>query len=250
MTRYVRNLWIVLCFVGLCADARAQNAAQGTVSDEGWRVAVYPIFAWVPVDIGIGVDADVPDGGGDSVFGEIIESQLDGAFFGGVAASNGPWWVEAYGIWASFGGSRPDLPFLEVDLDVIYGEGRLGRRVAPDFYVTGGVRHVALEYDIALGSLPRLSRQPGLWDPIVGIGWHRIGQRVEWHASFDGGGFGVGADVDLGAGLRVDWKLTRHFGLAAGYNLLYLKVTDSVANRDVTIEPLVHGPSVGFGLYF
>jgi hypothetical protein len=73
---------------------------------------------------------------------------------------------------------------------------------------------------------------------------------VEWHASFEGGGFGAGADVDLSAGLRVDWKLVRHFGLTAGYNFLYLKVTDSVLGRTVTVEPTVHGPMVGFGLYF
>ena len=238
-----------MCLVGVCADARAQSSAPSAGANDRWTVAVYPIFVWVPVDIGINVEADVPDGGG-SVFGDILDSQFDGAFFGGLTASNGPWRIEAYGLWAAFGGNRPDLPFLEVDLDVIYGEGKVGRRVAPDFYVTGGVRRVALKYDITLGTLPRLSREPGVWDPIVGVGWHRVAPTVEWHASFDGGGFGVGADVDLAAGFRVDWKPLRHFGLAAGYNILYLKVTDDVANRSVTIKPTVHGPAAGFGLYF
>lgn len=240
---------LVLCLIGVCADARAQSAAPGTGSNDGWKVAVYPIFAWVPVDIGIGVESDLPgeDGG---LVGDIVESRFDGAFFGGLTASNGPWRIETYGLWAAFGGDRPDLPFLEVDLDVVYGDGRLGRRVAPDFYVTGGVRRVALKYDITLGTLPRLSREPGVWDPIVGVGWHREGPKVEWHASFDGGGFGVGADVDLAAAVRIDWKPLRHFGLAAGYNVLYLKVTDAVANRSVTIKPTVHGPAAGIGFHF
>jgi hypothetical protein len=112
------------------------------------------------------------------------------------------------------------------------------------------VRRVALDYAITLGDLPTLARKPGVWDPIVGIGWHRERPKVEWHATFDGGGFGVGADVDLGAALSVDWKPIPHFGLTAGYNILYLKVTDTLAGREVTIKPTVHGPTFGFGLYF
>jgi hypothetical protein len=73
---------------------------------------------------------------------------------------------------------------------------------------------------------------------------------VEWHASFDGGGFGVGADVDLGAGVRIDWKPVRHFGFAVGYNFLYLKVTDEGPRRTVIVKPTIHGPAVGIGFYF
>ena len=70
------------------------------------------------------------------------------------------------------------------------------------------------------------------------------------HASFEGGGFGVGADVDLAGAVRMDWKPLRHFGLIGGYNLLYMKVSDTVAGRPVTIEPMMHGPVGGIGLYF
>jgi hypothetical protein len=50
--------------------------------------------------------------------------------------------------------------------------------------------------------------------------------------------------------LSVDWKPIPHFGFTAGYNLLYLKISDSVASRDVTMKLTAHGPTVGFGLYF
>ena len=235
---------LMMCFVGLCAEARAQNAVP-----DDWSVTVYPVFAWLPVDIGLNVDVSGGDGGG-GISGEILDSRFDGAYFGGLSAGNGPWRLEGYGLWAAFGGDRPDLPFLEVDVDVVYGDVRVGRRVAPDFYVTGGVRRVALKYDVTIGTLPRLSREPGVWDPIVGVGWHRVGEKIEWHASFDGGGFGVGSDVDLAAGVHVDWKPLRHFGLAAGYNFLYLKVTDENARQTVVIKPTVHGPVAGIGLYF
>jgi len=210
---------------------------------------VYPVLAWVPIDINIDVNVPPIDGGsGES--GQIVDSKLNGAFFAGVAASNGAWRIDGYGLWASFGGERPDLPFLTVDVDLIYGSARLGRRVAPDLYVTGGVRRVAIDYDITIGNLPHFSRKPGLWDPIVGIGWHRVREKVEWHATFDGGGFGAGADVDLGASFSVDWKPASHFGLTAGYNFLYLKVSDAVAGRDLTLKTTLQGPTVGFGLYF
>jgi hypothetical protein len=239
-------LLMVLCGVGTTVAARAQSVAP---AQDGWNVAVYPVLAWVP--LGIGINVEIPpfetDGGGAA---DIIESRLDGALFGGVAASNGSWLVESYFIWVAFGGDRPEPPVLRADLDLIYAHATFGRRIAPDLYVTGGVRRLSLKYDITLAQLPRLARTPGIWDPLVGIGWHRIGQKVEWHASFDGGGFGVGADVDLAGQVRVDWKPVRHFGLVAGYNILYLKVSDEVLRRTVIVEPTIHGPSVGIGLYF
>jgi hypothetical protein len=250
MMRVIRIVLVAAASVlVLSQSARAQTPAPGSASDNDWHVTVYPILAWVPLDIDI--DVNIPPFGGDGGgAGEIVDSQFDGAFFAGVAASNGTWRIEGYGLWASFGGDRLELPSLSVDLDLIYGSAKLGRRVAPDLYVTGGVRRVAIDYNVELGSLPPLSRKPGVWDPIVGLGWHRQREKVEWHAALDGGGFGVGADVDLGASFSVDWKPTSHFGLTAGYNILYLKVTDSVAAREIALKMTVHGPTVGFGLYF
>lgn len=210
---------------------------------------MYPVLAWVPLDIDI--DVNIPPFNGDAGgSGQILDSRFDGAFFGGVTASNGTWRAEGYGLWASFGGDRPSRPFMDVDLDLVYGYANIGRRVAPDLFATAGIRRLALNYDITLADLPTLSRKPGVWDPVIGIGWHRVRPRVEWHASFEGGGFGVGSDVDLAAMGRVDWKPVRHFGLTAGYNYLYLKVTDSVASRTAVLKLQANGPTVGFGLYF
>lgn len=241
-----------VCVLALASPALAQSSAQAAGQAKDWKITVYPVLAWVPISIGLDVEVPPVDSGGGEPGGSggIIDGRFDGAFFGGVAASNGVWRIEGYGLWAGVGGDRPDRPFLTVDVDVFYGEAKLGRRIAPDLYVTGGVRRLAFDYDVTLGDLPRLLRKPGLWDPVVGIGWHRIGEKVEWHASFDGGGFGVGADVDLGASVRVDWKPVRHFGLTAGYNFLYLKVTDTVLGREIRLTPNLHGPAVGIGLYF
>jgi hypothetical protein len=249
MNKIRLNCLTALCVMIVQVTALPQRAAGAQAPQEGWDVNVYPILAWVP--LGIGIDVDIPpfdgDGGGSS---DIVDSRFDGAFLGGVTASNGAWRIEGDVIWAGVGGDRIERPLLTVDLDLIYGHATLGHRVAPDLYLTAGVRRVALKYDITLGELPHFSRKPGVWNPLVGIGWHRTGSKVEWHASFEGGGFGVGADVDLAGTVRIDWKPVRHFGFTGGYNVLYLKVTDTVAGRTVIVEPLVHGPVVGIGFYF
>src|SRR5262245_26944921 len=245
----IRIVMLVAVYVAVLSRAAGAQTSAPAAGADDWHVTVYPVLAWVPTSIDI--DVNVPPFGGDGGgSGDIVDSQFDGAFFAGVVASNRVWRVEGYGLWASLGGDRPDRPPLTVDLDLIYGSAKLGRSVSPGLYVTGGVRRVAIDYDITLGNLPHLSRKPGVWDPIVGLGWHREGERVEWHAAFDGGGFGAGADVDLGATFSVDWKPASHFGLTAGYNFLYLKLTDTVISRDLTMKLTVHGPTVGFGLYF
>jgi hypothetical protein len=237
-----------LCVVMVQGAALAQGAAAAP-PQHGWDVGVYPVLVWVP--LGIGIDVDIPPFGGDSGgVGDIVDSRFDGAFLGGVTASNGTWRIEGDAIWYGIGGDRIERPLLTVDLNLIYGHANLGRRIAPGLFLTGGVRRLALDYDIKLGDLPKVSQRPGVWDPLVGIGWHRPGPKVEWHASFEGGGFGVGTDVDLSGTVRVDWKPVRHFGFTGGYNFLYLKVTDTVLGRTVIVQPTVHGPVVGIGFYF
>ena len=227
----------------------ALGAVQGAQAQENWQISAYPVLAWVPV--GIGIDVEVPPGEGDSGgSGSIVDGRFDGAFFGGVSATNSTWRFDANVIWAAIGGDRVERPFLTVDADIIYGYGSAGRAVAKDVYITAGLRRVALNYDIQLADLPRFSRKPGVWDPLVGLGYHRLGEKLEVHGVFDAGGFGVGADLDLGASLRFDWKPTRHFGLAAGYAAMHLKLSDTLAGREFKVKQTMHGPTVGIGLYF
>ena len=243
--RYFRGTALAaLCVVGTAQLAAAQD----------WKVAGYPILGWLPLGIEMNVDVPPFEGGGGGSFpgggGDIIDSRFDGAFFGGVSAEKGPVRIDADVLWAAVGGDRLDIPILTVDVDVIYAHGMVGFKVAPDFFVTGGVRRFALDYDIRIGDQAPFSRKPGLWDPLIGVGWHRIGEKIEWHGTVEGGGFGVGADVDFGAGMRVDWKPVAHFGITGGYNFLYFKATNTVAGREFTFKQTLHGPALGIGLYF
>lgn len=237
-----------LALLGVVVAAPRAEARQ-----DGWSIAVYPILAWVP--LGIGFDVDVPPfDGGDGTGGsaeDLIDGRFDGAFLGGVAATFGNLRIDADGMWAAVGGDRLERPRLIIDADVIYAHGMVGVKVAPDFYVGLGVRRFALDYNIKINDQPDFNRTPGVWDPLLGVGWHRVGPRVEWHAIFEGGGFGVGSDVDLGTSIRVDWKPLRVFGLTAGYNFLYFKVTDELATgREFKVTQTLHGPILGIGFYF
>ena len=69
------------------------------------------------------------------------------------------------------------------------------------------------------------------------------------HVSGEGGGFGAGADIDLSAGARADWRI-HHVGVTFGYNVLYLKVSDTVGQHTLTVKQTLQGPVLGIGLYF
>lgn len=237
----------MLVVVAMCA-VLAGGDAEAQTTDE-WRVAVYPVLGWVP--LGIGIDVAVPPSEGSAGgIGEIIDGRFDGAFLGGVSATNGMFRIDTDVIWAAVGGDRVELPRLTVDADLIYGHGMFGVRVAPGWYVSAGVRRMALQYEVAIGEQPTFERKPGLWDPLLGVGWHRNGRTLDLHATFEGGGFGVGADVDLGASFRLDWRPLSHFGLTAGYNFFYFEVSDSIVGRTFTVKQTLHGPTAGIGFYF
>ena len=249
MKRTVRLL--LSAFVVFAAAQPVAAQTPPAASDSGWDVAIYPIFAWVPLGININVNIPPVEGGGDpSLGGDIVDGRFDGAFFGGLSAQKGKFRFDGDVLWAAVGGDRVDTPVLQVDVDLIYGHGTVGLAVSPGFFVTAGVRRLALKYDIKLGDR-EFERDPGVWDPLVGIAYHGPADRkMQWHAIFEAGGFGAGTDVEINTGARFDWKPTTHFGLTAGYNFMYFKLTNEVAARTFTVKQTLHGPVLGVGLYF
>jgi hypothetical protein len=245
---YFAALVAVICSAAV--PAAAQTGAEGD-----WKIAVYPVLAWVP--IGISIDVNLPPingggggGSGPESGGKIFDGRFDGAFFGGMSAAKGAWRIDADVLWAAVGGDRVERPVLRVDLDAIYGHVSGGRKVVGDLYATAGVRRLALNYDIGLDDRI-FEREPGLWDPLVGVGWHHaVNRALDVHATFEGGGFGVGSDVDLSSAVRIDWKPTAHFGLTGGYSLLYFTLSNTVNDRTFTAKQTLHGPVIGIGLYF
>jgi hypothetical protein len=224
------------------------GAAGAQTPPGGWNVGAYPVFVWIPT--GIEIDLELPpDGGGD--IGSIVESRFDGAYLGGFYASKGWFRTDMDMVWAGIGGDR-DTPAFSVDLDLIYFHATGGVRLAPGLYATAGVRRLALKYDVRVSNFPNFERKPGIWDPVVGVGYHYEGEGrpIEIHATFEAGGFGVGTDEEYGVMGRLDWKPFRHVGFTAGYNFLHFRLTDTVLEREFRVRQSVHGPVIGIGLYF
>jgi hypothetical protein len=254
MVRRVRlcTAKLVASLATVLAASTAATAQPASSSDDGWNVAIYPVFAWVPLDIDIKVDVPPFDSGEGGGAGDIVDSRFDGAFLGGFYASKGLFRVDADGMWAAVGGDRPERPVLRVDADIIYFHATGGVKLVKDLYATAGVRRLALKYDIGIADFPSFERKPGFWDPVVGVGWHTEGQgrQLEVHSVFEVGGFGVGSELEVAASFRVDYKPLTHFGITAGYSLLYFQAEDTVRNRTFKVEQTLHGPIVGIGFYF
>lgn len=243
----MNSLRALLVILGLTLAA-VPAAAQAPASNDKWKVTVYPLLAWIPI---FGADVNVPDtpsipGGGEGA----VDKSLSGALTLGFSIERGPWRVDADGMWAGLEGDRVKLPKLTVNLDVGYVHASGGRKVVKDLYVTGGVRGLSLKYDINIGTLPTFTSKPALWDPLIGLGWHHYAGKTELHATLEGGGFGIGADVDVAGSVRFDWKPISHFGITLGYGGIYLKVSEPVLTKTFTASQSLHGPIVGIGLYF
>lgn len=231
-----------------------ESAAQAAPSPGDLKVSIYPILLWVPAFTATTVVPPFPDApnGPDLPGGSGSTSpSFDGAWLAGVSLEKAIWRIDVDGIWAALVTTR-DRPLLNVDLDLLYGHVSGGVKIYKSLYVTGGVRRVSLNYDITLGDRPQhFVRKPGIWDPLVGLGWHgALGSRWTLHVLGEGGGFGAGADVDLSGGVRADLKIVSHFGLTFGYSALYLKLSDTVLARTFEVKQTLHGPVVGLGLYF
>ncbi len=232
----------------------SESPSQTATASDDMKFAVYPILLWVPAFTAtttVPPFPDTPDGPDLPGGGGSTDASFDGAALAGFSMEKANWRIDADGIWAALVTQR-ERPLLNVDLDVIYGHVSGGVRVYKGLYVTGGVRRLALKYDITLGDRPQhFVRKPGIWDPLVGLAWHgALGSRLTLAVVGEGGGFGAGADVDLGASARADLKLFKHVGLTFGYSVLYLELSDTVLQRTFEVKQTLHGPVLGLGLYF
>jgi hypothetical protein len=215
-----------------------------------WDIVIYPAMAWVPI-FGAGVNLpslpSLPPGTpGPS--GSTSDS-FNGAFFGGARIEKGKWSADALFMWTGLSSERT-RPLVKLHLDFVFGDALGGREVLPNLYLEGGARRLGLDFTATVGQFSA-SRSPGFWDPLVGLTYRRqLGRKWRILIHGDGGGFGVGSDVDVAATGRADWQFARHFGLTMGYGGLHVTKTDTVVRRSVTISPTLNGPIFGFGIFF
>ncbi len=244
------------------ADAPASPAPLNSAVEDrwkdpsAWQITIYPVFAWAPV-FGIST-RELPSspGGGGGGGGNVLppsdtSSSLNGAAFAGFRVEKSKWSTDGTVLWAGLSGERNSNPFARISVNAIYGQLMAGREIVPDLFLEGGFRRIALSVSLELGDFPTIKGKPGVWDPLVGLTYRRqLTKKWKVLAHADGGGFGVGSDVDIAAAARAEWQFARHFGIAMGYGVLHLGITSTVAQRSLEIKQTLHGPIFGFGIYF
>jgi hypothetical protein len=260
MTKFTRPLLCALFAFAFALQAYAGGASPDslwTKESSDWNVEIYPLFVWAPF---MGANATLPQfpnlpnlpdvpGGTPGPSGN-VSSSFNGAAFAQFRIEKSKWAVEPNLLWAGVSAETAS-PKAKIKTDVIYGQAMGGREVLPDLWLEGGVRRLALNVGVTLLDFPEVSRKPGLWDPLVGVSYRKpFGKkwRLDLHA--DGGGFGVGSDVDIAVTGRLDWRFAKHFGTTFGWGLLHLKISDAIARRNLTVDQTLNGPILGFGIFF
>jgi hypothetical protein len=245
------------------APAGAQGAEKAPqAQDSGWKVEFAPIYLWAPFNISTVTLPQFPelpapppgsnDGGRPT--GKTGAS-LNGAAMAAIRIEKSRWMLRGNAVWAGLSGER-ELPRMKLSGDLIYGEAQTGFRVVRGLWVEGGVRRLAVDVDAEVLDYPKVSRKPGVWDPIVGA-TYRLPMGSHWLLTLhgDGGGFGVGSQVDSNVYATLDWRMARHFGLTLGYSLLYFRIEDSLVDstrleKKLNFGTTLHGPIIGFKLLF
>ena len=91
---------------------------------------------------------------------------------------------------------------------------------------------MALDLTATVGDYPSVSRTPGFWDPLLSATYRKQLNR-KWRVSghMDGGGFGVGSDLDIGAAASADWRFAKHFVLTMGGAYLHFENSDTILSE-------------------
>jgi len=227
-----------------------QTAGPPAEKPYGWHIAIYPVLAWAPV---FGASVTLPSLPSQPIAtpgpSGSTSASFNGAYFGGARIEKGKWSADVLFMWAALSAQHKS-PLVDVKLDFVFGNAMAGREMLPNLYVEGGVRRLALDLHATVES-SGASRSPGYWDPLIGLTYRRqLGRKWRILIHGDGGGFGVGSDVDVTATGRAEWQFARHFGIAMGYGSMHFSASNTVNGRTLTIRPTLHGPIFGFGVFF
>lgn len=225
------------------------------------KVTVYPLLVRAPI---FGASIHLPDTGGGGEGGDqtaTTDWSFNAAYMAGISVEAPRWFAEANGQWAALSAHR-DTPFGSAESNTYFFLARGGVRVVRGLSATAGVRRLIERLDVTLTPVVNPtstitgSTRPGVWDPLVGVDWRGPeNDRWTFDLAFQGGGFGVGADVDLQGDAYADRHFGKHFDLRLGYSWVYFKLTvDNVhvgsLDRPLVIKQTLHGPAIGFGIVF
>src|SRR5262249_20178046 len=158
-----------------------------------------------------------PGGGGGSVFDGSTDTSWDSAILAGVSIQREKWLFLFEGQYAGLSADRQN-PLLTVKSDIYFFNVTGGWKFRDDLALTGGVKRMAIKIKANLGNGLEANTKPGVWDPMIGIDWRKfVTRKLELNGAVEGGGFGVGTDIDLSGGFVANYELFPHFILDMGY---------------------------------
>jgi hypothetical protein len=244
-----------------------KTPAATAKDDEGkLKVAIYPIFGWVPFfSSSVAVPNFPSSGGGGIGGGNLIGNlagntniSLNGAAVFAADVSWKKWLLESEGMFGSVSGDRTS-PHLDVNTSVDYGDFFVGRELGHGLTALAGFRRMGVDVGATFLTLPTVSFDPQVWDPLIGIEWrHTLSRKLFAQVRLDGGGFGVGSDMDIDAQARLEWRFAKHFGTVIGYQALQTRHSGTISEtllsttyiRPWSYHQTYQGPIIGFGVYF
>jgi hypothetical protein len=233
------------------AKANHEKTDTWQKDPSAWEVDLYPIYGFLP-NFSSGITLpELPDapGSGNRPKAD-VSSSFNGAWASAFAARKNKWVMEGGFMWASISADN-SRPVVKVGLDTIYGAFFVGREVLPGLALEGGFRRMNLDLTARIEPSPEVSRNIGLWDPLIGLTYRKqIARKWMFTGHVDGGGFGVGSNWTVGARANFDWRFAKHFGTTFGYSMLFLDVTDTQNQRTIDMTPKLYGPVIGLGIYF
>lgn len=250
---------VIAVFSAAAFAAEEETKETATEKTSHNRVVLYPVLFQVPL-YGAEVDLpSVPGGGGGGGEGDAVSQSTDvswdSAVLAGISIEREKWLFDFEGEYAGLSAER-QRPLLKVNTKIYYFNITGGWKFYRDFAVTGGVKRLAINIHAELADGREARTKPGVWDPMIGVDWrHFVTKRLQLDAAIEGGGFGVGTDVDVSGGFHADWEFAPHVVLNLGYSFLYFK--DTVAKvaigsfeREFVTKQTMHGPRVGLGISF
>ena len=230
------------------------DSQAGQLDPKKWDLDIYPILAWLPI-FGANVDLpslpEGPGGGGTNTPGGSgsVSGSFNYAVFVGLSFRYDKWIADFSGVWAGLSAERT-LPRVAISTQIAFGDLLAGRQIYRHVSLTGGVRRMGLRISAQVENSGERTWRPGFWDPLIGLDWrNRLSRKWTAQVSVDGGGFGVGSEVDFSARAHADWRFARHFGVLMGYGILHFQDSETVLGRTYKTKQTLNGPIFGFGIY-
>ena len=215
------------------SSPRPPQAAAGTdPKSSEWHIAIYPLLAWAPI---FGTSVTLPPAPSQPIAtpgpSGSTNTSFNAAYFGGARIEKSKWSAALLFMWAALAAHR-ETPYAKVNLDFVFGDILGGREVLPGLYVEGGARRLSLDIHAIVES-SSAHRSPGFWDPLLGLSYSRqLGKKWRILIHGDGGGFGVGSDVDVTATGRAECSSPAILG----------SLWDTVACISARVTPWLAGP--------